>query len=196
MIAGLSPEEISSPEGACGSPEVFTLGVVLWELLTSRWLFSRHLDLTAMKSAVIRQPIAPVTSVERMGLPVPEPLARLVGQATERDPRKRYGSLEAFIDAIEQLPSHCVASIEQLGTSIRALAPLILPECDNSAIWPLEAQRGRRFSQSSPPMSLGPAELHEWDPPTFAERQLVVPVVVERIKSRKRGRKANIRGLT
>jgi serine/threonine protein kinase len=175
VIAGLAPEEILNPEVTCGSPEVFTLGVVLWELLTNRWLFPRHLDSGATRNAVTHQPIAPITSVERLGLPVPEPLARVLGQAMQRDPRKRYGSLEAFIDALEQLPSHCVASIEQLGNCIRAFAPQILPDCDNSAIWPLDPERGRGFSRSSPPITLGPANTHDWDPPTFAERQLVTP---------------------
>jgi len=78
-------------------------------------------------------------------MPVPEAVARLLAQATERDPRKRFGSLEAMIDALEQLPSHCVASIDQLGSCIRSFAPQILPECDNSAIWPLDAERVRAF---------------------------------------------------
>jgi len=176
VIVGLAPEEILTPEGACGSPEVFTLGVLLWELLTSRWLFPRHLDAASSGDALTRQPIAPIESVERVGLPVPESVARLLGQAIGRDPRRRYGSLEVLIDALEQLPSHCVASVDQLGSCIRSFAPQILPECDNSAIWPLDADRVRTFIPSSPPISLGPGDAHDWDPPTFAERQLVAPV--------------------
>jgi len=38
---------------------------------------------------------------------------------------------------------------------------------------------GRRtragFSPSRPPLTLGPGDSHDWDPPTFAERQLVAP---------------------
>jgi hypothetical protein len=176
VILGLAPEEILAPEGTYGSPEVFTLGVLLWELLTSRWLFSRHLDTAASRNALTRQPIAPIESTERVGLPVPETVARVLGQAIGRDPRTRYGSLEVLIDALEQLPSHCVASIEQLGDCIRSFAPQILPECDNSAIWPLDAERVRTFTPSTPPISLGPGNAHDWDPPTFAERQLVAPV--------------------
>jgi hypothetical protein len=176
VIVGLAPEEILSPEGTCGSPEVFTLGVLLWELLTSRWLFPRHLDTVSSRNALVRQPIAPIESVERVGLPVPETVARLLGQAIGRDPRRRYGSLEVLIDALDQLPPHCVASVDQLGSWIRSFAPQISAESDNSAIWPLDTERGRTFSRSSPPLTLGPVDTHDWDPPTFAERQLVAPV--------------------
>ena len=176
VIANLSPEEILNPDVACGSPEVFTLGVMLWELLSSRWLFSRHLDTSAIRQAVAEQPIAPIDSIERLGLPVPKPVARLICEATERDPRKRIGSLEAFVEAMQDLPSHCVASIDQLGDCIRKFAPQILPECDTSAIWPLDAERGRSLVRSVVPAAMDASELHNWDPPTFAERQLVVPV--------------------
>ena len=177
VIANLSPEEILNPDVACGSPEVFTLGVMLWELLSNRWLFSRHLDTASIRKAAAQQAIVPIDTVERLGLPVPKPVARLVEHATQRDPRKRIGSLEAFVEAVQELPSQFVASIDQLGDCIRKFAPQILPECDTSAIWPLDAERGRSLVQSVVPAAVDASELHNWDPPTFAERQLVVPII-------------------
>jgi len=176
LAADLAPEEIQGSPSNCGSPEVFTLGVWLWELLTSRWLFPRQLDVESCRRAVTNKPISRIDAIERVGMPVPEPLVRLLDQALVRDPRKRIGSMEGLVDALEQLPSQCVASSEQLGAWIRAVAPQILPDNDTSAIWPLEAERAREFTKSDPPMQLGPPESYNWDPPTFAERQLVAPV--------------------
>jgi serine/threonine protein kinase len=177
MVANLAPEEILSPSVTCGSPEVFTLGVVLWELLTNRCLFSRLLDATSMRNAVLHQPIAPVDSIERLGLPVPKSVARLVAEAIERNPRKRLGSLEAFVEAVHQLPANCVASVEQLGDTLRKLSPQILPECDASAVWPVDAEHERGLMQSVIPAPSSAPGSHNWDPPTFSQRQLVVPVV-------------------
>jgi serine/threonine protein kinase len=176
LAADLAPEEIQGTSSNCGSPEVFTLGVWLWELLTSRWLFPRQLDVESCRRAVTNKPISRIDAIERVGMPVPEPLVRLLDQALMRDPRKRIGSLEGLIDALEQLPSQCVASSEQLGAWIRGVAPQILPGNDTSAIWPLEAEQVREFTKSDPPMQLGPPDSYNWDPPTFAERQLVATV--------------------
>jgi hypothetical protein len=177
VIAGLSPEEILNPEVSCGSPEVFTLGVALWELLANRWLYSRHLDTAAIRHAVAHHAIAQIDSMERLGLPVPKPVARIVAEATERDPRKRIGSLEALVEAMNQLPSQWVASIEQLGDCIRKFAPQILPECAESAVWPLDAEHGHGLVRLVAPAAIDASELHNWEPPTFAERQLIVPTV-------------------
>lgn len=177
LTAELAPEEIRSTPSNCGSPEVFTLGVWLWELLTSRWLFPRQLDGETCRRAVVGKPIPRIDEIERMGMPVPEPIVRVVEQALVRDPRKRIASLESLIDVLEQLPSQCVASSEQLGAWIRSVAPQILPENDTSAVWPVEAEQIRGFTKSDPPVTLGPPDSHDWDPPTFAERQLVAPVL-------------------
>lgn len=177
VAADLSPEEHGLNTSISGSPEVYTLGVAFWQLLTNRWIQLPQGGPRGFVDAAARQSIPPVDSVERMGLPVPEPVARILRRATHRDPRKRFTSLDALVDALEQLPSNLVATSRQLQGFIQQTATQLMPECEASATWSTPA----RFSVSQPPPSrpvtLHPNGGHDWEPPTFAERRLVAPVV-------------------
>lgn len=176
VSADLAPEEIGTNPAQPGSPEVYTLGVALWQLLTNRWVQLPQGGARVYKEPGAKQSIPPVDTVERMGLPVPEPLARALRQATHRDPRKRFTSLEALVDALEQLPANCVASSGQVQEFIQQTAPQLLPECEASATWSLPL-RLEPAAPPSRPITLHPKAAHDWEPPTFAERRLVAPVV-------------------
>jgi serine/threonine protein kinase len=177
VLADLAPEEVGTNAAAAGSPEVYTLGVALWQLLTNRWVQLPQGGTRVFRDPNVSDSIPPVDSVERMGLPVPEPLARVLRQATQRDPRKRFTSLDALVDAIEQLPANCIASSRQLQAFIQQTAPQVLPECEASATWSVPARLEPVQPPPSRPISLHPNAGHDWEPPTFAERRLVAPVV-------------------
>jgi serine/threonine protein kinase len=183
VAADLSPEELGVTTSVPGSPEVYTLGVAFWQLLTNRWIQlpqggprARHSE-EGVKDSAAQQSIPPVDSVERMGLPVPEPVARILRQATHSDPRRRFTSLDALVAALEQLPSNLVATSSQLRGFIHDTATQFMPECAASATWTLPP----RFDNSRPPPSrpidLHPNGGHDWEPPTLAERRLVAPVM-------------------
>ena len=173
----LAPEEHDSQMMLPGSPEVYTFGVSLWQLLTNHWIDSRR---TSAQDAVdfSQVPDIPrVDSVARLGMAVPEPVVQLVQRATERDAKRRFPSLEAMADALAQLPSHLIATTHQLQATVQQLAPQILPECDASATWSIPAQPAMSLPPPSRPVSLHPPGAHDWEPPTFAERRLVAPVL-------------------
>jgi|GEM_PF-3355741 len=172
VIADLAPEEIGTNTAAPGSPEVYTLGVALWQLLTNRWAQLPRAGARVFKEPGAGQSIPPVETIERIGLPVPEPLARTLRQATHSDPRKRFTSLDAFVSALEQLPASCVGSSGQLQSFIQQTAPQLMPECDASATWSLP-MRIEPAAPASRPITLHPNPAHDWEPPTFAERRLV-----------------------
>lgn len=174
VMADLSPEELSPTGAAPGSSEVFTLGVALWQLLTNRWVKLAHSAIRMPSDSAEMRSIPPVNTVERMGLPVPEPVARLLRQATHRDAHKRFTSLETLVDAIEQLPAHCIATSRQFQSFIQQVAPQVLPECDTSATWSVQPRMLPGRSPSSRPTA--PRITYDFDPPTFAERRLVAPV--------------------
>ena len=176
VSAELSPEERTDQQAIAGSPEVFTLGIALWQLLTNRWVDPQRFDAVVVPDASGARSIPPVDSIERIGMPVPEPVVRLLQRATHRDARKRFASLEAMADALGQLPSHLIATTRQLQGFIQQMAPQVLPECDASATWSLQSQLGMSLPPSSRPVTLHPPGPHDWEPPTFAERRLVAPV--------------------
>jgi len=204
VAADLSPEELGTTTSVPGSPEVYTLGIAFWQLLTNRWIQlpqggpqARRDEVVVprqrrgvvgeppllgvtegpFKDSAAQQSIPPVDSVERMGLPVPEPVARILRQATHSDPRRRFTSLDALVAALEQLPSNLVATSRQLQGFIHDTATQFMPECAASATWTLPP----RFDNSQPPPSRPiarhPNGEHDWEPPTLAERRLVAPVV-------------------
>ncbi len=105
-FAYISPEALRG-ERPDRRADVWSLGVVVWELLTGRRLFSRGSDLQTL-SAVAEAEIAPPSSL-RPGLPqeLDTPLLR----ALQRQPMQRQASAQRFA---EELLAACPEA-EQLG---------------------------------------------------------------------------------
>lgn len=90
-----------SPEALDGKTvdhraDIFSLGIVLWELLANRRLF---LGANEMETAEMVQK-AEVPSLKLLNEEVPEELDRLVAKALARDPRKRYPTARDMGDAL------------------------------------------------------------------------------------------------
>lgn len=90
-----------SPEQARGKPldhrsDVFSLGVVAWEALTGKSLFNTGDPMETIKRALTLE----VPSPRELRPDVPEPLARAVMWALERDLARRCPSASAFEEAI------------------------------------------------------------------------------------------------
>lgn len=90
-----------SPEGALGAnvdvrADVFSLGIVLWEMLAMRRLFRGEHDYATVQlvQAAKIPRLAPLNS------DVDEVLQEIVDKALARDPARRYPSAEAFGNAL------------------------------------------------------------------------------------------------
>ena len=171
VVAGLSPEELSGPRVFHEASEVFSLGVLLWELLANRTLFSRK-SLERATSSVISQPVPQLDRVDRIGLPVPKELVILVCRAIDRDPRRRIPSLEDLADAIDELPPHLIGSSDQVGNCIRRLAGGFLGEPSHSSCWSIRAKSDSLAIEVSQTVKASP-ELHNWEPETVSDRSLI-----------------------
>ena len=172
----LAPEEHDSQMMLPGSPEGYTFGVSLWQLLTNHWIDSRRSSAQDTVDNSQAREIPRVDSVVRPGMAVPDSVVQLVQKATERDAKRRFPSLEAMADALAQLPAQLIATTHQLQATVQQLAPQILPEFNASATWSIPARPDMSLPPSHP-VSLHPPGAHNWEPPTFAERRLVAPVL-------------------
>lgn len=127
-----SPEQLRSPDTLSETADVFTLGIILWEMLAHRQLFGSG----ALPGKL--GPPAPHTpqDIERRirSLPVPkldaptaraEPLApelvALVTRCLQRDPRRRYADLETLADALDALPEGAVAERHAVASTVERL---------------------------------------------------------------------------
>lgn len=95
-IQYMSPEQASA-EDVDPRSDVFTLGVVLWEVLVGRRLFHRDTELATMR-AIVDEPIPmPSESVR-----VPEVLEAIVMRALDKDPRQRFQTAQEMALALER----------------------------------------------------------------------------------------------
>jgi serine/threonine protein kinase len=95
--AYMAPERIKR-EPIDGRSDLFSLGVVLWEMLTGRRLFRGANDLETLKNVL--EAVIPVPSSLRPE--VPPALDAIVMRALERDPAARTPSGQAMADDLEE----------------------------------------------------------------------------------------------
>jgi serine/threonine-protein kinase len=107
-ISYIAPELLTGAP-ASASADLWSLGVVAWELLTGQRLFRRATDAGTLRS-LVEHPVDPPSQL-RPGLP--PALDAIVLRALERDPTERYASardfgaaLWAFLGAQPKLIQH------------------------------------------------------------------------------------------
>ena len=96
-IAYMPPEQVLA-RGVDQRSDIFSTGVVLWELLTGRRLFGRTTD-AATLYAIMNDPVSPPS---RFRPDVPRELDAIVMRALSRDPDDRFGSAQEMASALEQ----------------------------------------------------------------------------------------------
>ncbi len=110
LMRYLSPEELAnSRTRASEASEVWTAGVLLWELLADRVLFSASAP-AELREQIRRTEVEPLDQIERLGLPVPALLSGIVQQALAPNPERRPQTLHSFERQLTRLGSKFVAS--------------------------------------------------------------------------------------
>jgi serine/threonine-protein kinase len=97
-LAYTAPERMRS-DNADGRSDLYSLGVVLWEMLACRRLFRGASDVDTFKN--ILEMKVPPPSTRRSD--VPPSLDAIVMHAIERDPDKRYSSGRAMAEDLEEV---------------------------------------------------------------------------------------------
>jgi serine/threonine protein kinase len=97
-LAYLSPEQVRAAPEIDGRSDVFSLGVVLWEMLTGQRLFTAENEFQTMRNVLMR-PVPPPSSL-RAG--VPAGLDAIVARALERERGRRYQTAQALAEDLER----------------------------------------------------------------------------------------------
>ena len=104
----MSPEQVRG-DPIDGRSDVFGLGVVLWEMMTGRRLFSAQTELAELKM-ILSEPIVPPSEVEDT---VPKELSLVAMRALERDLNLRYRTARDLARALSSSCGHLLFDAEE-----------------------------------------------------------------------------------
>jgi serine/threonine-protein kinase len=151
-----------SPEQVSGSPvdgrsDIFSLGVVLYELLTRRKPFSGE-NLTAISYKIVHEDFTPPAE---MSSDVPPEFNPIVARAMAKDPWNRYQRGKDFALALQQLRAHLEEqrAMADLGTIVSSPSNVATQKMENLAAIAAEGARKAEASASArkAPVSGAPA---------------------------------------
>ena len=100
--AYMSPEQIMTPENIYHQTDIYSMGVVLYELLTGRVPFEADSEFSTYQ-AIVRDTPKPIRAINPR---VSRRLEAIVLRALEKDPGRRYGGAGEFAAVLEDYLDH------------------------------------------------------------------------------------------
>jgi serine/threonine-protein kinase len=98
--AYMAPEQARGDGAVDARADVFSLGVILWELCTGRRLFARDSDHATLEAVKAGEPVSPPSSWNEE---VPPALDRAILAALEHDPARRTASAQELGSALSAI---------------------------------------------------------------------------------------------
>ena len=175
-LAYTAPEQTGADALFDACSDNFSLGVVLWEILTLRALFGASTAAETLQ----RLHQAPIPRVQRQqfvrGEPIAFALAQVVAQALRRDPKQRFGSYDEFGIALQTAgpAANRDAVSELVRRSLHSTSPEAEAEAEAnpSQVRASLASAARAASERVPQQSTGTsaaeaeAAENDFEPPT------------------------------
>lgn len=96
-LAYLAPERIDKRRLCTVQSDVFSMAVVLWECIAGRRLFRGDEAIETLQEVVS----APIPSLRRIGVPIPQALDDTILRGLSRDLETRYKTAADFADALQ-----------------------------------------------------------------------------------------------
>jgi serine/threonine-protein kinase len=112
----MSPEQIQTPRAVDLRTDVWSMGVVLWELLTGRPIWSGS-SLADLCTAIVTQGAPPLRAVRP---DAPDELANAIATCLEKDRDRRYPNLASLAEALAPIaPQRSRICIERIRRLMR-----------------------------------------------------------------------------
>lgn len=102
----MSPEQVKGGEGD-GRSDIYSLAIVLYELLAGRVPFDGDTDYDLIKAQVETAP----PPLENFGVAIPSALGKLLDKGLTKTPTERFQSAHEFAQALQGVLDHAEASI-------------------------------------------------------------------------------------
>jgi eukaryotic-like serine/threonine-protein kinase len=150
-VAYLSPEQLRG-QVVDRRADLFSLGVILWEMLAQRRLFARETPQEAASAVVL----AAIPALETLRSDLSPRLTSVVAKALARDPRQRYQSAEEMAADL----GRCMPARELLTRGVAVLVEAIMDRGD-SGLLPVPPRAAPAVAPSSffPPGTTRPQPL-------------------------------------
>ena len=182
LLPYCAPELLEDKRGRCDDrADVFSFGVLLWELLANAPLFGSAAwfrstrpaavggaEGAAIKTKVLKGEIQRLDQRTQAGAPIKAALVELVERALSRDLSLRFQSLEDLKNALQDLGADAFAAPEQVAATVERLARMDL-DARRMAIDIVAGEP--ETTDSAPPESGRPT----YRPPAGTEAQRIVP---------------------
>lgn len=149
VLSYSAPEQLETTGTADGRSDVFSIGVLLWEMLANRRLFAASLPNDVIDKVLN----LPVPAIESLHRPAGDALFSVIERALAREPHQRYPGTTALLQALETHASAQMATVADVSAYVTLLMGNVF-DTRTRALERALLQLGSEAPRPSPPVVL------------------------------------------